>query len=818
MSQASFIHAPFAAAAAVLLAGILVVALKFGLETDTLMILILVGVTGGLAWMTVMLNRAHRKADTEARQLRQSAERMQAMLATVPEAYCLFTPQGLLREVARVAPILGLEKISHFDDIVASLSEPEEFVAGFRRLQQTGNAMAMTVIAARTGRTLLAVGKRMRVGREGPLFDILWLSDNPAATSLLDQQASELVAAKTEARLWQAMIDAMPFPVWLRGTDLALTRVNEAYGHALDVTPATILRDQTELVSATARGGSGRALASTAIATNARQSERRHVIVGGKRHLFEISELPITISGHDSPLVLGVALNVTAEEERDTELQRHAAAQRDVLEHLGSSIAIYGPDMKLVFYNRAYARLWDADETFLNSKPTFAEVLEDLRVRRRLPEQSDFQRYKKERLSLFTNVLEPREDLVHLPNGISLRILVAPHPFGGLMFVHEDVTDKLALESNYNTLIAVQRETLDNLAEGLSVFGSDGRLRLYNPAFARIWRLQTDYLDKNPHLSDILEQVKPLFIQNSDWAEQKATMISGALDRRSSRGLLTRADKRVIEYVTAPLPDGAVLNSFLDVTDSVEVEEALRASNAALATADRLKSEFIANVSYQLRTPLNTIMGFAEILINQYFGTLNERQIDYARTIMEASRKLLVLINDVLDLATVEAGRMELERGEADIATLLGDVRQMSVAWAQQQQLEIDIDCPMDIGSVDIDANRIKQALFNLVSNAIKFTETGGRITLEARRLPDAIALSVIDTGIGIADEDHGRVFEKFERANLDARQSGAGLGLSLVKSFIQLHGGSVTITSAPGKGTRVTCILPVKQKLLAVS
>jgi signal transduction histidine kinase len=271
----------------------------------------------------------------------------------------------------------------------------------------------------------------------------------------------------------------------------------------------------------------------------------------------------------------------------------------------------------------------------------------------------------------------------------------------------------------------------------------------------------------------------------------------------------------MLEYATVPLPDGAVLNSFLDVTDSIKVEQALRASNAALATADRLKSEFVANVSYQLRTPLNTIMGFSEILTNQYFGTLNERQMEYTRTIMDASKKLLLLINDVLDLATIEAGRMALDPENVSVALLLNAAKQMAAEWARQQSLEITIDCPIDAGSFEVDTHRIKQVLFNLLSNSIKYTPAGGRITLRARRDHaadgDWVALTVADTGIGIPPEDVGRVFGKFERANLHTRQSGTGLGLSLVKSFVELHGGRIEVESVIDQGTRVTCYLPAR-------
>jgi len=254
-----------------------------------------------------------------------------------------------------------------------------------------------------------------------------------------------------------------------------------------------------------------------------------------------------------------------------------------------------------------------------------------------------------------------------------------------------------------------------------------------------------------------------------------------------------------------------VLNSYLDVSDSIRVEQALRASNAALATADRLKSEFVANVSYQLRTPLHTIMGFADILNNQYFGTLNERQMEYTRTISKESNKLLLLINDVLDLATIEAGRMALNCKTIAIADLLNAAKQMTAEWARQQSLEMIIDCPSDLGSFEADESRMKQALFNLIGNAIKYTPAGGRITLEGRRIDEWVKLSVIDTGIGIPDSDRVRVFGKFERTNTQARQTGAGLGLSLVKSFVELHGGHIEIGSNDGQGTRVSCFLPMK-------
>ncbi|MFA4995099.1 MAG: ATP-binding protein [Bdellovibrionales bacterium] len=808
MVPLSLNYAPFAAVAAIVLAAVVVLGLNMGVQSTTIIIVILAGVTIGLAWLTFALNGHLHRHNSQAKNIRRIAERMQAMLASVPDAYCVFTTQGILREATRIAALLGVKKISHFDDLVAAIKEPEEFVSAFRKMQNTGDSFSLIIATAKDNKTIQVVGTRMRIGREAFLLDILWFSNNPSTASIFENQNAELLKINAKLENVRAVYDRIPIPIWRRDGELNIVRCNTAYAKALDLSMDEVVKSQHELASATARGGSGRALAAKALETGSTQTERRHVIVAGKRQLLEINETPYEANGVKG--VFGFALNVTAEEDKDIEIDRHAASQREVLEHLGSAIAIYGPDTRLEFYNRAYLRLWHAEESFLDGKPTFSEILEDQRTRRVAPEQVDFPRYKRERTALFTSLLEPREDLMYLPDGTTLRILVSPHPMGGLIFVHEDVTDKLALESSYNTLIAVQRETLDNLAEGIVVFGPDGKVGLFNPSVAKIWHVSTDYLATSPHVSDILEKTKALHTYDEDWNDYKKEAISYALDRNMRKGRMNLANGTILEYVAVPLPDGAVLNSYLDVTDSMKAERALRASNMALAAADRLKSEFVANVSYQLRTPLNTIMGFSEILTNQYFGSLNDRQMEYTRTIMDASKKLLLLINDVLDLATIEAGRMALDQENTSVSGLLNSAKQMTAEWARQQSLEIVIDCPSSTGSFEVDVHRMKQVLFNLISNAVKYTPAGGRITLEARNKGEWIEITVADTGIGIPGSDLDRIFGKFERTNTQARQSGAGLGLSLVKSFVELHGGRVEISSTPHQGTRVTCFIPV--------
>jgi signal transduction histidine kinase len=787
---------------------------QFPTGNEIPIVLVLVFAALALAALVALVwqvHRSNRNADL-AVELQAEIGRLETLLTTVPMPWCGWSPDGARSCSPEFAMMLGGSECERLEDI-ENLLMPSDAAAlhgAFSHLRRTGQGFHIQVTTSDGARILELTGSR-GAGRHGhDPFDVLWARDITAATADLRQAGETRTTAMTEAAEMRAALNVVPLPVWLRHPDLSIAWCNSAYAKALETTPEAVVESQRDLSSGII-GGSGRELAGQALSSGIAQSETLHLVIGGSRRLIEVTEAPLPPGEPTQGMIVGYALDLTRQEELQNELARHISAHAEVLEQLGLPIAIFGPDQRLKFFNQAYIRLWGVEENRLDGEPTYAEILEDLRSRRRLPEYADFPRFKREQLGKFTSLLEPAEDLLHLPDGTTLRMLIVPHPFGGLMFIYEDVTNALALESSYNTLMAVQQESLDNLAEGIAVFGGDGRLKLSNPAYARIWNLRSDDLMGEPHVVELIEKMKSFFDYGDDWQGFKEDTIGNTLDRTPRSGRIERSDGSVIEFANVPLPDGAVLNSFLDVTDSVRVEQALRERNAALETADRLKAEFIANVSYQLRTPLNAIMGFAEILVNRYFGELNERQLDYCRAILESGQRLLLLINDILDLATVEAGFMVLERSAVDIRALLDSVVDLTREWARKQQLELEISCPADIGTVEADEKRLKQALFNLISNAIKFTPPGGRIVLSAQRTDDAVALCVSDTGIGIPPADQERVFGRFERTNPQARQAGAGLGLSLVKSFVELHGGHVDIESRVNKGTRIRCTLSGK-------
>ncbi|HXP31595.1 MAG TPA: ATP-binding protein [Stellaceae bacterium] len=738
------------------------------------------------------LTRRLARAEGEGARLAEAYAESAALLKGVPAA--LYAARATGGESFDPGPIAAFAGIRDFAGVRAALAPKsrEALDRAVARLKTVGAPFILAARLAGSGAPLEVVGRRVASAEGAPTADLVWFLDGATRA-----------AAEREQDGLRRVLDALALPVWRRDKDLKLIDCNRAYAAAVDAQPERAVAEGRE-IAAGAIGEGGRALAGLARDQGAAQTESHHIVIGGSRRLVEITESPL--AGSDE--IVGWARDVTDRESAEGELARHIAAHAEVLENAMVAIAIYGPDTRVSFFNTAFARLWHLEEDWLQTEPTLDEVLERLRERRRLPEYVDFRAFKEQQRAMFTSLIEPQEELLHLPDERTVRLLVSPHPFGGLTFAYEDVTDKLALERSYNTLIEVQRATLDHLYEAVAVFGSDGRLKLSNPAYGQMWLLAPEDLAGEPHVAEIAEKTRVFFDDGANWPEQKRRIIARLMSHAAASTRLERRDGSILQAATVPLPDGNVLLSYLDVTDSTRVEHALLERNEALETADRLKSEFIANVSYELRTPLNATLGFAEILANQYFGALNPRQLEHARGIIESSNQLLSLINDILDLATIEAGYMQIETHAVDVHAMMASVVTLSRERARSQGIKLDFDCPPDIGTILADERRLKQALFNLTSNALKFTPAGGTVTLAARREGDQLKLIVADTGVGVAEEDQARIFGKFERGHPQMRQAGAGLGLSLVKSFIELHGGRVELESAPGSGTTVTCIL----------
>jgi signal transduction histidine kinase len=597
-----------------------------------------------------------------------------------------------------------------------------------------------------------------------------------------------------------AMLDSAPFPVWLRDTGGQLAWANRAYLEAVELDDVdAVIGRKIELVEP-----SKIEFDKPPIGNGETRIGRAHAVIAGAKRALDIHEAGL------SEGLAGFAVDATALEESQRELRRHIRAHASTLDKLQTAIAIFGPDQRLRFFNAAYVELWGLDAAWLEGKPSDGEILDRLRSLRRLPEQANYRDWRANQLKAYTT-LDTSETSWHLPDGQSLRVVCEQHPFGGVTYLYENVTEKLRLESQYNALIGVQRETLDNLHEGLALFGTDGRLRLYNPTFARMWGLAPEFLDEHPHVDRVIERAKSLFGEEAMWEELKYAVTSFDTAREPLNERIARRDGMVLQAATVPLPDGNTLLTYADVTATTRMQNALRERAEALEAADRLKTNFLSNVSYELRTPLTNIIGFSESLSIGIAGELQSKQHEYLRHIQTSSNDLLAIIDAILDLTTIDAGAMELKLARVPVTELLREAAESMVETCAKKGLTLAIEVADNANELVGDDKRIRQVITNLLSNAIGFSLPGGEVRMGAKRDGEDILLWVSDTGRGMEPEFQSRAFDRFQSQPAAGGHRGPGLGLAIVKSFVELHGGRVALLSRINKGTTVICRFPIR-------
>jgi signal transduction histidine kinase len=260
----------------------------------------------------------------------------------------------------------------------------------------------------------------------------------------------------------------------------------------------------------------------------------------------------------------------------------------------------------------------------------------------------------------------------------------------------------------------------------------------------------------------------------------------------------------------------ALLKTFADQA-AIAIQNArlfreIQEKSAQLEVANKHKSDFLANMSHELRTPLNAIIGFSEALMDKMFGELNEKQLEYQKDIHESGKHLLSLINDILDLSKIEAGRMELELSSFHLPTAISNAVTLVRQRAMRHGIALGVDIDERLGDFQADERKVKQVLLNLLSNAVKFTPDGGRVDVSAKLDTDKVEISVKDTGVGISPEDQASLFEEFKQLGKDRprKAEGTGLGLALTKRLVELHGGQILVDSAVGQGSMFRVMLPV--------
>lgn len=523
--------------------------------------------------------------------------------------------------------------------------------------------------------------------------------------------------------------------------------------------------------------------------------------------------IPIVLEGGSAGYLRPLA---EAAPPRETGLSHLGA----IIDALGTPIAIFNGSRELVQFNRAYCQLWDLDPDWLKPGMDERAILDKLRTDGKLPNEPDYQAWRTRHLKAYQLKVPSELEPWHLPDGRTIQVIAAPAgPKGGVIYVFEDITTQLNLMSQHRAVLDVQRSTLNALSEAVAVFGTNGRLTLSNPRLSTIWKLPANVLASNPHIDQLAEAASRAMPEDGAaiWRDLKRAIVDLNPTRSDQQGRITRADGKLVDYAIVRLPDGQTLMTFLDVTESANYQRVLKEKNEALLTADRLKDAFVQNVSYELRSPLTNIIGFADLLNSGTAGELNERQRAYTDYIRTSSATLGLLIDNILDLATVDAGIAELRPEQQDVAALVETARAGVMASFPdidgERTVNLKVEIEPNLPVFVADGTRIVQILYNLLSNAARFSEPGGEVKLTVASRGGRMQFVVEDEGASMSEEMRAAISDRTSGA-IAGRQRGAGLGLSIVRAFVSLHGGTIGIEKREPRGSRVVVSLPTNVAL----
>jgi signal transduction histidine kinase len=604
---------------------------------------------------------------------------------------------------------------------------------------------------------------------------------------MMDEK-SALEAAQGQLR---TVLEAIPQPVWLRDQAGRLGWVNTAYAQAVDLPgPEAVLSRQTEILDSDDRAAIRQ--------TQARQG-RYHgsitAIFAGQRRKVDVVEVTGPEGGG------GFALDMSELEATRLALERQMEAHVRTLDELPTAVAIFDQHQRLSYSNRAFADLFALDVGFLQAQPSNGAVLDQLRARGRLPEGSDYREWKAQLLSQYSST-ETSEQGWQLPNGRSLRVVISPNPQGGLTYLFEDETERFTLATSYEELKNTQWETLMALSEGVAVFGSDGCLQLSNPAFAQIWGLEPEVLQGRPHVETVGAAIGKL--PPGAWRRISEIVCSLMEARDDEQFNIATLDGRTLTLATSPLPDRATLVTVTDVTDTVQAENRLREHNEALRQAARLRTDFIKSVSFELRSPLTSVVGLAQALAGGVAGELTPKQLAYAQDLSRAADAVLALTSDILDLAGVESGGVEIEKVPVDLGTAIAEATEGLKDRLGDAKIRLALNLQAGLPTIMADPKRFRHIVFNLLANAMAFAQPGETVRLAVRRADGGVVLEVTDTG-----HHSGLSAEPGAMAVLPGIERGQGLRFSLAKALVAMHGGRIDIRDNPAGGHLTAVFLP---------
>ena len=767
--------------------------------------------TVAAAWAVLAARRREKRAESGQRQ----ARRLARMVDESPAVPLLVRADGRIEAPQRLANWLGLEVVPQFlteldggriDGGGGGLTDEQlrELTDAVRRCQRTANPFRMVITPKGSKRSLALRGHLADPQISPGGAALVWVFDFSDSESELVQLRDEARRAQEDFAALVGLIEAAPMPMWFRGPDGELRLVNSAYVEAVAGDDARqVVADGVELVESV-DGLSAKQVALQAASKNLPIERIVAATIKGERRSLRVSDLPLGQEG-----VAGYAVDIEDMEQLGRDFRAFRDAQRSMLDQLSAGVAQFDARRQLTFANQPFLRIFGLKPAVLVDPSPFERLLDLARDGGRVPEARDFPAWRREKAEWFL-ASAAQEEAWTLADGTHLRVVAQPLPDGGLLLIAEDRTEQLRLSANRDTLLRTRTATFDSLFESIAVFAPDGKLQLWNRRFAADWGLDDRLLDGHPRIDALLERIAAR-LKKPERAKTVGDVVRAAtLDRRQTGGRALLADGRTLEFAGVPLPDGNSLLTVLDITDSQKAEEALKQRAAALEEADALKTRFLANMSYEFRTPLTSIGGFAELLEHGLGGELSPQGREYVAAILASVERLGEQIESVLDLSQSEAGLLPLVSEEVELYPLVTKLVEDRANRIVEAGLTLDLRGDKGVGRITGDARRLARAIGHVLDNAIAATPRGGRVLVELSGRKGRARIVISDNGPGMDAPTLARALEGIKlSADGKAVERRQGLGLPLARQLIEAHGGTLELLSEPGQGTAAIIDLP---------
>ncbi|WP_374528798.1 PAS-domain containing protein [Novosphingobium sp.] len=772
--------------------------------------LLLAAWTVAAFWTIVSARIRQRKAEAGQRH----AKRLARMVDESPALPLLVRADGKIEAPQRLANWLGLDHVPQFLTELdggrleggggLTAEQLAELTEAVRRCQRTANPFRMVVTPRGSKRSLALRGHLADPQVSPGGAALVWVFDFSDSESELVQLREDAARARDDFAALVGLIEAAPMPMWFRGPQGDLRLVNAAYVRAVAGKDGRqVVADGIELIESV-DGLTAKQVALQAAGKHLPIERMVSATIDGQRRALRVSDLPLGEEG-----IAGYAVDVEEMEEVSRDFRAFRDAQRAMLDQLSAGVAQFDAKRQLTFANQPFQRIFALKPAVMLDPPPFERLLDMARDAGRVPEARDFPAWRRERAGWFMSS-SAQEEAWTLADGTHLRVVAQPLPDGGMMLIAEDRTEQLRLSAVRDTLLRTRTATFDSLFESVAVFAPDGRMQLWNRRFAADWGLEEDFLDTHPRIEALLDRItrklaKPVKAKAVGDAVRAAT-----LDRKQTGGRVVLADGRSLEYAGVPLPDGNGLLTVLDITDSQKAEEALRERAAALEEADAMKTRFLANMSYEFRTPLTSIGGFAELLEAGLGGDLSEQGREYVAAILSSVGRLGEQIESVLDLSQSEAGMLPLAQEEIELLPFVTRLVEDRASRIKDAGLSLDMRGDKSAGRINGDKRRLGRAIGHLLDNAIAATPAGGRILVELGAHKHRARIVISDNGPGMDGPTLARALEGIKLSadgkGIERRQ---GIGLPLARQLVEAHGGSLELLSEPGQGTAAIVELP---------